>query len=556
MKQKLSAFLALTLAASSLTAFPAYAALPPLVDTSFESGLDGFTARGNATKVELSTATHNTGSQCAAVTGRTADWNGIAYTLDSAKFSAGTTYNFSVYVMFNTSPVPVNFKLTMEYGGGMGGATYDTFAQETVISGTWTNILAACELKSGTNPVFYIETDSSDTDFYIDDVKIYDPSGDVPEPKVLEGDVNEDGNVNTADAKELRDYLLGKGNNLNTKNADMDQNGKLNGVDLTLLKQRLIKPPVVTTTTTTTMTTTTTTTNNDNPGSHLAPKEYMEKVRSTMTSNVPSNVQSGDSGKRDNIQYYSKIANRQKKAIVWLPPGYDSSKKYPVMYMNHGIFGDQTSMLGGFAVPEMASNLIKSGDAVPFIIVFTQMYSGSDMEQPSFMSGINMQLMDNYDKFLQDMTDSLMPYIEEHYSVKTGRDNTAIAGFSMGGRETLYLTISRPDLFGYAAASSPAPGIVPASDNFLKNHEGSFIPGTSNRMKNGDFKIADDKLPYLLMIAGGTNDTTVGTFPKQYHELFAQNGTDHIWTEVPGGNHDGSVGIPLFYNFFRNVFKA
>jgi glucuronoarabinoxylan endo-1,4-beta-xylanase len=57
-------------------------------------------------------------------------------------------------------------------------------------------------------------------------------------------------------------------------------------------------------------------------------------------------------------------------------------------------------------------------------------------------------------------------------------------------------------------------------------------------------------------LAGGTNDGTVGTFPKEYHELFAQNGTEHIWTEVPGGGHDGSVGTPLFYNFFRAVFKA
>ena len=58
------------------------------------------------------------------------------------------------------------------------------------------------------------------------------------------------------------------------------------------------------------------------------------------------------------------------------------------------------------------------------------------------------------------------------------------------------------------------------------------------------------------MIGGGTNDGTVGTFPKQYHEMFASNGTDHIWMEVQGGGHDGSVGIPLFYNFYKGIFKT
>ncbi len=124
----------------------------------------------------------------------------------------------------------------------------------------------------------------------------------------------------------------------------------------------------------------------------------------------------------------------------------------------------------------------------------------------------------------------------------------------MGGRESLYIGISRPDLFGYVCASSPAPGIVPAQD--FMTHSGSFLYGTNRRMTNSDFKIPDDKLPYLLMIAGGTNDSVVGTFPKEYHQLFTTNGTTHIWTEVPGGGHDGSVGIPLFYNFFRAVFKA
>lgn len=56
--------------------------------------------------------------------------------------------------------------------------------------------------------------------------------------------------------------------------------------------------------------------------------------------------------------------------------------------------------------------------------------------------------------------------------------------------------------------------------------------------------------------AYGDTDGMVGTFPEQYHDLFTKNNTDHIWISVLGGGHDGTVGIPLFYNFIRALFKA
>ena len=288
---------------------------------------------------------------------------------------------------------------------------------------------------------------------------------------------------------------------------------------------------------------------------NMSAKEYMQKVAATMTRDVPQSAKGQAEGSPQKFTYFSKKANRNKKANVWLPPGYTESKKYPVMYMNHGVFGNEDNMTGGFNVLEMATSLIKSGEAEPFILIFPQMYTDPQKESPGFMD-MNMNTMDRYDDFYYDLTESLMPYVEEHWSVKTGRENTAIAGFSMGGRESLYCGLMAPDKIGYVCASSPAPGIVPASDSFIQNHLGSFKKDGVNRYKNEDFKFSDEELPYLLMIAGGTNDGTVGTFPKQYPELFDKNGTMNIWMEVPGGGHDASVGTPIFYNFFKNVFKA
>ena len=77
----------------------------------------------------------------------------------------------------------------------------------------------------------------------------------------------------------------------------------------------------------------------------------------------------------------------------------------------------------------------------------------------------------------------------------------------MGGREGIYIGISRSDLFGYIGGACPPPGIVPAVDFFMK-HKGS--------MTEEEFKIKDtSNLPYILFITGGDSDGVVGTFPKE-----------------------------------------
>ncbi len=575
MKKTISALLSALIAAGACTALPMTASGADLLNSTFESGLDGWSARGTGTKVELTATQAASGSQSAAVTNRSDSWNGIAYTLSSSVCTPGETYSFSAMVTQQASPAAVHFKLSLEYttgDGGMGGfggfggqATYATIAEKDCASGMWTQLSNASYTipADAVNPVLYIETEDSKIDFFVDNIIISTegsvPNDDPPQNPSKIGDVTGDQSVDKKDAEKLLDYLLGKTSEIDGKAADLDNNKKLNAADLSILKDLIMNPPVVTTTTTTQTQPTQTTTVSDNggqpsSGSHASPKEYMAKISASMTQNVPGSAKGMDQGSTKKFTYFSKKANRNKSANVWLPAGYSDSKKYCVLYMNHGIFGNEDSMLSGFNVREMASSLIASGEAEPFIIIFSQMYTDPASENPGM--GMTMSVMDHYDDFLYDLTESLMPYVEEHWSVKTGRDNTAVAGFSMGGRESLYLGIMRPDLFGYVCASSPAPGIVPASDAFLSNHLGSYKADGVNRMKNEDFKISDADLPYLLMIGGGTNDSVVGTFPKQYHELFDKNGTTNIWMEVPGAGHDGGVGTPLFYNFFKAMFKA
>lgn len=569
MKKTLSALLSVCIAASACTVFPMSASGAELLNATFESGLDGWTARGNAS-VEVTSATAASGSKAAAVSNRSDSWNGIQYSLDSI-CTAGESYSFSAMVTQQATPAAVHFKLSLQYstgGGGMFGGgqnTYASIAEKDSVSGTWIQLANdSYQIPAdATNLVLYVETEDSKVDFFVDDIFV-GSSGSTPSgPSQPEqpangkrGDVNGDSSVNKKDVEQLRDYLLGKTSDINGKTADLDGNKTLNAADLSALKGLVMNPPAETTVTTPEPKQETTTTaggGQPSSGTHVSAKEYMSKMKNDLKTQVPGNVTKGDSGKLEKIQYFSKKANRNKPANVWTPPGYDSSKKYPVMFMNHGVMGNEDNMVSNWGVREMASNLIQSGEAVPFIIVFPQMYTDPSSASPM---GINMNVMDNYDTFVYDVRDSLYPYICEHYSVATGRENTAVAGFSMGGRESLYLGMMMPEMFGYVCASSPAPGIVPASDGFIANHLGSKKIDSEQRMTNSDFKFSDSDLPYILMIGGGTNDQVVGTFPKQYHELFDKNGTMNLWMEFPGAGHDAGVGTPLFYNFFRYVFKA
>ena len=283
----------------------------------------------------------------------------------------------------------------------------------------------------------------------------------------------------------------------------------------------------------------------------LTPTEYMEKLRNDIVTPEPSDItiklKNIDYGKIQNITYYSKTAKREKHANVILPSGYGTGEKFPVLYVNHGIFGNENDMLGDdMAIQTMSANLYSKNLAEKMIIVTPNMWTHKTMETaPDGV--INDEVEEAYDAFLDDIVHSLIPYMEQNFDIKTGRENTAISGFSMGGRESLYIGISRPDIFGYIGAACPAPGVVPGYD--FMYHKGS--------MSEEDFRIKDlDNYPYIIFITGGDNDLAVGTFPKQYSDLLTKNGCDNVFQLVPGGDHSGYSGRSHFYNFLRYVFRA
>lgn len=240
------------------------------------------------------------------------------------------------------------------------------------------------------------------------------------------------------------------------------------------------------------------------------------------------------------ITYQSETTGTTRKCIVILPAGYSKERSYPVLYLLHGIGGTETEWMGG-APDIIVSNLVAAGLAKEMILVLPNVRAAADASVPAQILGeANFNAFDN---FINDLKHDLMPYIEANYAVKTGRENTAIAGLSMGGRETLYIGFQMPETFGYIGAFSPAPGWLPYANL-----------GYAGQMTEEELVFPSDiSAPYLL-ICNGNTDHTIGTVPTEYHEALTRMNIEHDFYTMDG-DHNFTVWSNGFYNFVKRIFK-
>lgn len=243
-------------------------------------------------------------------------------------------------------------------------------------------------------------------------------------------------------------------------------------------------------------------------------------------------------GTKKSITYDSKTTGVERKAYVVLPNGYSEEKTYPVVYLLHGIGGDQNEWFQGKPM-EIVGNLIAAGEADEMIMVFPNIRARADDKASYDLSVEHFQAFDN---FINDLRDDLMPYIESNYPVKKGRENTAVCGLSMGGRETLNIGLKMPDKFKYIGAFEPAIGVLPYDlEKGLFTEDTMTLP---DEYKNNTF----------IMIVKGQSDGTVGENPLLYHRALEKNGVPHIYYDMPGG-HDFKVWNNGLYNFAKRIFS-
>lgn len=240
------------------------------------------------------------------------------------------------------------------------------------------------------------------------------------------------------------------------------------------------------------------------------------------------------------ITYYSEVSKADRNAVIFLPADYDASKEYPIMYLLHGIGGSEYEWKSG--LPQyITGNLNKNGTIPEMIIVCpNQLVQVPDEEMPSYYLDPGRFVM--FNRMIEELRTSLIPYMEKNYSIMEGRDNHAIAGLSMGGRTSLYCGFYMLDYFSYIGAFEPAPGILPYNaESGLFTEETFTIPKEYQETT-------------LIMIQQGDADEVVYNNPTQYHQVLVKNGVPHMFNCVPYG-HDWNAWREGLYNFARRVFQ-
>lgn len=237
-------------------------------------------------------------------------------------------------------------------------------------------------------------------------------------------------------------------------------------------------------------------------------------------------------GKIDSISYPSKTVGTNRKALVYTPPGYKKSQKYPVLYLLHGIGGDQKEWLKGANVPVILDNLYADKKLEPMIIV---MPNGRAMKDDRAIGNIFDSLkVQAFSTFEKDLLNDLIPFIERKYSVHKDQPNRAIAGLSMGGGQSLNFGLGNPDTFGWVGGFSSAP-------NTKKPEVLVPDPGkTKAKLK-------------LLWISCGEADGLIH-FSQRTHDYLFRKGVPHIYYVEPGG-HDFNVWKNDLYMFSQLLFK-
>ncbi len=237
-------------------------------------------------------------------------------------------------------------------------------------------------------------------------------------------------------------------------------------------------------------------------------------------------------GTIEETTYESKTVGTTRKVTVYLPPQYDKTKKYPVLYLLHGIGGDHKEWLQG--VPgTIMDNLYAAGKAEPMIIV---MPNGRALPDDRAGGDVySQEKQKGFAIFERDLIDDLIPFIQSRYSTYTDQAHRAVAGLSMGGGQSLNFGLGNLDQFAYVGGFSSAPN-TKAPEELIPNVE------------------ATKKQNKLLWMVCGSDDFLM-MFSARLKAFCDEKDVPCTLVEYPGGKHDFVVWKYGLYNFAQLIFK-
>lgn len=237
-------------------------------------------------------------------------------------------------------------------------------------------------------------------------------------------------------------------------------------------------------------------------------------------------------GRLEAFEYDSAVTGTRRRAQVYLPPGYSRGQRYPVLYLLHGIAGNDYEWSGYVKADAIVDRLIASGRAQPMIIVMPNGRAladdapGPNPFAPDKVAG--------FARFETELIDVLVPAVQARYGTRTDRLGRALAGLSMGGGQALNFGLGHLDRFAWVGAFSAAPTVRPV---------GELLP---------DAQAARAQLK-LLYLSCGSRDELIGASQRTHREL-VRIGVPHLWN-VDDHGHDGEAWASNLYHFAQRIFR-
>jgi enterochelin esterase-like enzyme len=282
------------------------------------------------------------------------------------------------------------------------------------------------------------------------------------------------------------------------------------------------------------------------------------------------------SGRVERIEFSSSVTGGKRPAMVYLPPGYSAERKYPVLYLLHGIGGNENHWTQFGAADQILDNLIASNRAVPMIVV---MPNGRASNEPSTMfggrggargggrdagagngpaagapaaggraaqaggdggraggrGGAGMAVeFQAYAAFERELISALNPHIEKSYSVQADREHRALAGLSMGGGQSLNFGLNNIGTFAWVGGFSSAPNTLPPAQ-LVK-----------------DAAAARTQLR-LLWVSCGDQDSLFN-ISEGVHTYLTEQKVPHVW-HIDSGGHTFPVWKNDLYHVASLLFR-
>jgi len=292
------------------------------------------------------------------------------------------------------------------------------------------------------------------------------------------------------------------------------------------------------------------------PGSraYFGGSRYTSMVEIPEPGSTYYSIQDVPHGQVREIWYNSPVTGSWRHALVYLPPGYDTSARtrYPVLYLQHGGGEDETGWIRQGHANFIVDNLIASGAAKPMIVVMANGYArraGTPAPSPNLAmaSPEAARARDEMAKaFADDVTQVLIPFVDKNFRTLTDRDHRAMAGLSMGGFQTWNVTLNNLALFSHIGGFSGAGGMLDTRDLDPKtDYNGAFA----------DAAAFNKKVHVFYLGIGTAEPERFQTRIRALHAGLEKAGIQHVYWESPGTDHEWQTWRRNLKDFAARLFR-